>query len=245
MRLYFGVNSECADYQVAEIMIKPVKVIDRFSCHSGQMNYLNAVVHLDTGATKIVAIGWLGLLGVQTGINGNGIFATSLNSPVAQSLAATGRRSLSLDMRKALETGNTLTAVAEYLQDGNKTYGFSHNIFLADRSRAMVLENDFDALRALRDETSILNPGVAWGIGNALACVNSFVLAGNHDNHTPTAVNVARWESFKTQLAAAGDQKNSPSANRFSRLSKRMSKTCTSPSPCGSGSVKTRISPKI
>ena len=180
------------------------RITDWFPGKKGQMGYLNAVIHSRTGAREVVSFGWLGVTGVLVGLNSDGVFLANLYSPLGAPYSAEGRRSILLDMRQALESYSNIEDVAGFLGDPAKLYGYNHNMFLADKNTAMVLENDFFRSRDLRAEDSELNPGIEWGLPNALACVNSFVLLGNDDNHTGVNFNKDRWASFSDQITARG-----------------------------------------
>jgi hypothetical protein len=116
-----------------------------------------------------------------------------------------------LDVRHALEQpGATLESAAAYLADQDHHYPYKSNFFFSDRTKSEVLENDSRShgplARTLRAWDSPLNPGVNWGLANALACVNSYVLLGNTDNHTRSAFNYERWDNLRDNLLAQGDK---------------------------------------
>jgi len=170
---------------------------------------LQAVTTIRNGSRSVALIGFLGCQSMITGFSDNGIFAAMLDSPTGYPYPdPTGRRSYAFDLRHALETTGTIEAAAGYLSTGSRQYCFNHLILFSDSRRTKVLENDFVSggprARTLRTSKSPLNPGVSWGIGNALGCVNSFVLLGNFDNHTPVPDNTGRWASIKRELRAKG-----------------------------------------
>jgi hypothetical protein len=171
----------------------------------GQFGALNAVVYSVSGSKHVVSFGWLGVLGNLVAINENGVFIANLYSAVGEPYSAVGRRSILFDIRKAMETCSTLDEVADFLKDPSKLYGYNHNMFLANATTAKVLENNFNRNRALRSSDSVLNPGIEWGFDEAVASVNSFLLLGNDDNHTPVPVNTERWANYKMMLAAQGE----------------------------------------
>lgn len=99
----------------------------------------------------------------------------------------------------------SLEKIAEHLMDSDKDYAFNHLFFLSDENKSMVLENNLsgngtDMKRALRSFDSELHESISWGIDNAIGAVNSFLLKGNHDNHTKNRSNVERWGSLKSQV---------------------------------------------
>jgi hypothetical protein len=181
------------------------RITDWFPGTKGQFGALNAVVYSITGSKQVVSFGWLGVLGNLVAINENGVFIANLYSAVGEPYSAVGRRSILFDIRKAMETCSTLDEVADFLKDPSKLYGYNHNMFLANATTAKVLENNFNRNRALRSSDSVLNPGIEWGVDEAMASVNSFLLLGNYDNHTPVPVNTERWANYKMMLAAQGE----------------------------------------
>lgn len=124
--------------------------------------------------------------------------------------SSSGKRSYIWDLRYALEHGSTVADVGAYMADPSKNYAYNHLILLSDSRTSKVLENNLSGTgtnihRALRSDTSSLNPGITWGFSNAVATVNSFLLAGNCDNQTGILSNTARWSSIKAQLQLSGD----------------------------------------
>lgn len=192
--------------------------LDWYPGKEGQVGKLNAVVHAKSETYDYVAIGYLGVIGAGTGINNKGLFIANLYSPIDAEYSAAGKRSVVLDIRKALETLSTINAAATFFADSQKLYAYHHLMFLADKTVARVLENDFERKRALRTDKSVLNTGITWGFTNAVAAVNAFLLKDNYDNfhnYIPGPVdpngedggnfNTARWENFRTQLALKGN----------------------------------------
>lgn len=165
----------------------------------------NAVIYRKTGEKQMVAFGTLGAIGTIVGINSDGIFVSNLYSDIGAPYSAVGKRSVMLDIREALETSSTVDEVGTFLRDPSRVYAYHNNMFIADKNTAKVLENDFERNRALRVVDSELNPGITWGISDAIACVNAFMLKGNFDNFTGKVWQTDRWASFKTMLPQEGD----------------------------------------
>ena len=167
------------------------------------------VVYSKTGEKQVVSFVLLGMVGVIVGINSDGIFVSNLygdNMPATEfPYSAVGKRSVMLDIREALETLSTIDEVGAFLGDPSRLYAYHNHMFIADKNTAKVLENDYERNRALRVFDSELNPGVTWGISNAIACVNGFVLKGNYDSFTDYPVEYERWANFKTMLTQNGD----------------------------------------
>ena len=167
----------------------------------------NAVIYLKTGKKQVVSFTSLGTIGIITGINSDGIFVANLYSEIEAPYSAVGKSSVMLDIREALETSSTVDEVGAFLGDPSRLYAYHNNMFIADKNTAKVLENDYERNRALRSFDSELNPGITWGISDAIACVNAFVLKGNFDNFTKNKGNTLRWASFEA-LLKEGDTVN-------------------------------------
>ncbi len=187
------------------------RLLDWHSGNQNQLGKIQAVTFIKNknGTGSACLIGFLGFLGAVTGFNEDGLFAGILDSPSGIGYSSSGRRSYAMDIRKALEDFSTLDQAGQYLSDTAKHYAYNHLVLLSDANTGAVLENNFSGSganmrRALRRDTSALNPGVAWGYGGSVAAVNSFVLLGNHDNHTGVQFNTGRWASFQGQVGAYG-----------------------------------------
>ncbi len=186
------------------------RILDWGDGSQHQLAQIQSVVTIKNGSKSICSIGYLAFMGILTGFNDDGIFAAILDSPTGAPYSSTGKRSYSLDLRYALENYATLADVAGIMDDPSRYYCFNHLVFLSDKNVSRVLENNLSGTgtnrrRALRSDTSALNPGISWGFTNAVASVNSFLLSGNCDNHTSVLSNTKRWSSIKTQLQLCGD----------------------------------------
>lgn len=159
----------------------------------------------------VVNVGFLGFLGIATGVDQAGLMIGDLDSETGPFPAgAAGLRASAFDMRHVLEHETTVAGAGAWLGRADHRYPYSLAFIVSDAATSRVLENDMTSTgplaRTLRGPGSPLNPGVEWGIANAVASVNSFVLLGNTDNHTGTDYNVGRWASFRSGLAGAGDE---------------------------------------
>ena len=192
----FGDLSETGKNMVA-------KNLDWFPGIVCEICEINSVLTIRNGTKSICTIGYLGLTCVLSGFNDDGVFASILDSSTGSEYSSENKYSYVFDLRYALENYSTLAGIADYMDD--HSYAFNHLVFLSDAEESKVLENNFsgtgiDMHRGLRSYGSVLNPGVTWDIVNAIACVNSFILKGNHDNHTEKLSNTGRWASIKTLL---------------------------------------------
>lgn len=178
---------------------------------SEQLAQLHAVTHIKNGDKSIILVGYLGHLGVISALSSRGIFAAILDSPAGALYSSWEKRSYTFDLRYALENFSTIEDASAYLTDPARHYAMNYLVFFSDRSRSLVLENNFsgwggDMHRALRSWDSELNPRVYWGLKDAICAVNSFVLYGNSDNHTWAPLNFLRWNRFRELVIADGAQ---------------------------------------
>ncbi|MDP4179536.1 MAG: C45 family peptidase [Bacillota bacterium] len=183
--------------------------LDWYGGDRNQLPRIQAVITIKNPGSSICSIGYMGFLGVITGFNDSKVFAAIQESPVGTPYESTGKRSYALDLREGLENKKTLNEAAEFMMDSSKQYAANHLIVFSDPTMSKVLENNISGVsctgghvkRALRSSDSKLNSGIDWGIKDAIACVNSFLLYGNHDNHTINGYNTRRWQYIKEQFA--------------------------------------------
>lgn len=186
------------------------RALDWYQGSQNQIVKIQAVQTIKNGKKSICTIGYIGYMGVLTAINDDKLFAAILDSSTGAPYVSESKSSYPFDIRYALENFDKLYDVSAYLKSDDREYTFSHNIFLSDTNKSIVLENnagtDGEGLREERSKNSVLNDGVGWEISDSIGCVNSFILEGNTDNHTADIVNTSRWESMKTQAAAKGSK---------------------------------------
>jgi len=180
--------------------------LDWYPGSQEQLPRLNAITVWKKNGKTVTSIGYLGFFSMLTGFNQDGVFGSVLDSPTGAPYSSDGKHSYVFDLRYALENHSDINGVADYMSFHD--YTLNHTIFLADKVSSAVLENNIsgegaDMDRALRFDDSDLNPGVEWNHPGAVVSVNSFVLDGNHDNHTPDPKQTARWSSLDFLLADA------------------------------------------
>lgn len=186
--------------------------LDWYGGSKNQLPRIQAFITYKYNDKKIYSIGYLGYIGILTGFNDHKVFAGILDSGTNAPYSSEGRRSYPLDLRYALENTKTMKEAAKFMKDPAKLYCFNHNIGFSDPDSSIILENNFSGngtngskvRRAIRTENSKLNSNVSWGIKNAIASVNSFILYGNTDNHSSNRYNTRRWKSIKQQLQEKG-----------------------------------------
>ncbi len=177
--------------------------------------YEQAVFVIKNGYHSSVSIGGPLSMTHITNISRKGIFGAILSSSTVTTFpddaANIPYHSYSFDLRYAIEHLPTLQMVAMYMKQHN--YTINHLILLSDKKKAVVLENNFtgdgfNMRREVRTENSKLHEGVVWDFDDAIAVVNSFLLAGNYNNHQIYDYNVNRFQEYKEQLALMGDSVN-------------------------------------
>ena len=185
------------------------RILDWTIGSKNQLAKIQCVMTIKNGQKSICTIGYLGFMGVITGLNDDKVFAAILDSKTGQQYTSASKNSYPFDIRFALENESTLNGVASYMKSQKRDYTFGHLIFLSDPKTAAVLENNIsgtsDSLREVRTEKSILNKGIEWGIDNSIGTVNSFMLKGNFDNHSNYIINTKRWDNLKKHLTSKAD----------------------------------------
>lgn len=188
------------------------RALDWYAGDLNQLPQIQALITFKYPTTQICSIGYLGYQGIITGFSTNHIFAGIIDSQTGAPFSSLGKRSYPLDLRWALETKTTLKEAAAVMLDPHNNYAVNHVICMADSQQGIIIENNFSGQgtggqqvrRAIRNAGSRLNKGISWGIDNAVASVNSFLLKGNTDNQTPNTYNTKRWKNLKKQLLAKG-----------------------------------------
>ncbi len=186
--------------------------LDWYGGKQNQLPRIQAVITYVYPDKKICSIGFMGYMGILTGFNNDKVFAGILDSGSNAAYSSEGRHSYPMDLRYALENTDTMTDAAEYMRDPKKLYAFNHIIGFSDPDSSIILENNFSGngsdgnrvKRQIRKSDSKLNKNITWGISDAVAAVNSFVLYGNNNNHTINKYNTKRWENIKTLLQRDG-----------------------------------------
>jgi len=204
----YGERSETGQTVVA-------RNLDWYRGEENQMGALQAVITIKYDDISICNIGYLGYQGMLTGFSDQHIFAGILDAGSNEPYSSEGRRSYPMDLRYALEHFDKMEDAANYLGDPSMLYTFNHIIGFSDTEHSILLENNFSGdssikrgrlKRGIRDDTSKLNDGISWEIPNSVASVNSFLLYGNHDNHSNNKYNTKRWKNIKEQLLSKGDK---------------------------------------
>ncbi len=185
------------------------RILDWYGGDMNQLPRIQALITMKNTTGSICSIGYMGFMGIITGFNDRKIFAAVQESTSGAAYSSAGKRSYPLDLRCALENTDKIENTIEFMKDENKQYAVNHLIVFSDPDESKVLENNFSGRgtgagrvkRAVRTDESRLNKGVSWGIKDAVASVNSFILEGSTDNHTRNKFNTRRWKYIKEQLS--------------------------------------------
>ncbi|MFW6029793.1 MAG: C45 family autoproteolytic acyltransferase/hydrolase [Halanaerobiales bacterium] len=177
--------------------------LDWFVGLNDEITGLQAVKKYNNNDHSIVSIATLGYMGVITGFNNDQVFGAHLISSTNQDFFGLNTRSYAMDLRYALENGNNMEEVADYINNDN--YSVSHLVYLADSEDSKVLENYTGDSEVNQLRTSNSSIRADWDISDSIAAVNAFMLPDNPDNFSTSSGNTARWNSIIEQLSAKGD----------------------------------------
>ncbi|HEX2926938.1 MAG TPA: C45 family peptidase [Ruminiclostridium sp.] len=204
------------------------RILDWRGGNKNQIPRIQAVITMKNPGGSICSIGYMGFMGIITGFNDKKVFAAVQESQSGAAYSSAGKRSYPLDLRYALENSKDLDSVIDFMKDDHKQYSVNHLIVFSDPNESKVLENNFSGRgtengrvrRAVRTADSKLNKGITWGIKNAVASVNSFVLAGNYDNHTRNKYNTKRWNFMREELSKKDSKYTSADIKRIMTFTK-------------------------
>ncbi len=199
--------------------------LDWFGGILGELAGIQAITKIIGPNKTLYTIGGLGHLGCITGIDAKtGNFGAILDADVEDDdFYTTGCRSYNFDLRYGLENFDTKAEIADYLKNPARNYTFSHLIFLADATDAVVLENNMSGLglkpqRALRTDASPLQSFISWPYTRMIGAVNCFMLNGQVDNYNQK-FNTERWKLLQKEI----NETLSPSGTlNFSNVQKIM-----------------------
>ncbi|SMF58076.1 C45 family autoproteolytic acyltransferase/hydolase [Pseudobacteriovorax antillogorgiicola] len=164
-----------------------------------------AVVTMKQGDKSFMGITFLGFMGVITAISDDNVFASSIYSETGLTYESVGRSSYGFDVRHSLENLGTADEVSAYLVDPIRNYIFDINIFVADPFHAMTVESNLGGVgtnirRGIRYHDSVLHGGEVWNLPNTFGVVDSFLLEGNHNNHSNSSSNKNRLDYMNQEL---------------------------------------------
>ncbi len=170
-----------------------------------QLSKFNAITQIKNPGIDIVSIGYVGYLGVSTGLNDKKVFVGILDSIMYRSLQSKGKTPYVFQLREALESAESIEDIVRSM-GGETAYKVNHNIAISDPNRSVILENytrgklDGGLKSSVRTKDSQLNPGIEWDIPDSIVAVNAFLLDGNPDNYSKNPHNYIRFNSMASYL---------------------------------------------
>lgn len=184
-----------------------VRVLEWSMGSECRMGAINAVVHHKKGEASFTAISFLGLHGIISAINDNGVFSAILDvgSDVSQTSDFTNKRCYTYDIRYALEQYDTAKRVGNFLCDNSYDYTFCHNVIITDKNYSACAENCVrevvekgKGFSVLRTSDTPLFYGLSWEDKNSFCVVNSFATRDNQDKFSVEPSNIVRFDKYKT-----------------------------------------------
>jgi len=144
----------------------------------------------------VVNISFAGIVSVLSGYNDRGLYLTHFSAAAYAPYRKTYKfpleaESTVFDFHQVLESFSTTRQATRYLK--GKVYGFSHNIFMADKKSIQVLEYAKGNSAKVRHWNSPTRADKAWGRELQIAFVDCHVLATLPDN-CRNIKDVIRWD---------------------------------------------------
>lgn len=170
-----------------------------------QMGAINAVVHQKKGKESLTSISFLGMHGIVSAINDDGIFAAILDvgSWTKDPINFEGKKAYTYEIRNALEKYTVAYDAADYLVRTSPEFTYCHNVLVTDGSSTFccedVVQEAMDNDRAypeLRTPESHIFSGLNWDDKNSFCVVNSFTTEGNQDYFTNYQNNIIRFAKY-------------------------------------------------
>lgn len=170
-----------------------------------QMGAINAVVHEKKGKESITSISFLGMHGIVSAVNNEGVFAAILDvgSWTKDPINFEGKKAYTYEIRNALEKFSNAFDAADYLVRTSPDFTYCHNVFVTDSSSTFCCEdailetmNNDRAYPELRTPESPIFPGLTWEDKNSFCVVNSFTTDKNQDYFTNNQHNIVRFAKY-------------------------------------------------
>lgn len=173
-----------------------------------QMSYCHAVVHMNKGDKSIINITVLGIFGILTAVNDDGVFAAILDvGSNGENFEYENKKCYTYELRKALENYTTAFDVGNVMVDSSSDFTFSHNIALSDKNGSCCAEDAVESLQksgkaysVLRTAETPIFDGLQWESDDAFFVLNSFVSKDNQDSFSAGELNMVRFAKFNSWL---------------------------------------------
>lgn len=177
-----------------------------------QMSHYHAVVHMSKGNKSITNITVLGLIGILTAVNNEGVFAAILDvGSNGENFEYENKKCYTYELRKALEVYTNAIDVGNFMVDNSSTFTFSHNIALSDNNGSYCAEDAVESLQksgkgysVLRAASTPIFEGLHWETKDAFFVLNSFASINNQDTFSVGESNIVRCAKFNSWLKSKG-----------------------------------------
>ena len=176
-----------------------------------QMSRIHCVLHIINGERSFTAIGFLGILDIQTGINHDGLYVATLDADCEEPYTCEGRTCYTWALRYVLEEFDNAHDAAQYLYDNSGSYTFANIIMITDGNEAYAAENAPAQLveaghghSVMRTADTPLMSDVSWDSPDSLCMVNSFVSQDNCDLMSNSPVNSIRFSKYNEWVREFG-----------------------------------------
>jgi len=176
-----------------------------------QLGAIHAVIHQKKGKESLTAISFLGMHGIISAINDDGVFAAILDvgSWTKDPINFEGKKAYTYEIRNALEKYSSGFEAADYLVKTSPAFTYCHNVFVTDSAQTFCCEdaiqetmNNDRAYPELRTPESSLFPGLKWEDKNSFCVVNSFATENNQDYFTNKQSNIVRFAKYNALVKA-------------------------------------------
>ena len=165
-----------------------------------QLCSYHAVVHFKNHDKSFTSINVLGLTGIITAINDDGVFAAILDvGSDGQRFEYEGKKCYTFELRQALEEFKSAKKTGEYMVAQSASFTYSHNIALADNEVCLCAEDAVLSLQeegkgysVLRSQETPIFEGLTWNVEDSLFVLNSFASRNNLDNFSGNESNLVR-----------------------------------------------------
>ncbi|MGN0395355.1 MAG: C45 family autoproteolytic acyltransferase/hydrolase [Coprococcus sp.] len=175
-----------------------------------QMGKANAVVHMEKGDRSITSIGILGLLGMISAVNDNGVFVGILDVGATDyPFVYEGKTCYTYAIRYALEEYDNAMDVGNYMVANSGNFTWCHNLIITDENNSYCAEDCVrevaeagDGFSILRDADTPIMEGLNWESRDSLCVLNSFMTEGNQDTFSGSTANLVRFRKYNEWVSA-------------------------------------------
>lgn len=169
-----------------------------------QMGKVNAVVHMVKGDQSITSISILGILGMISAVNDDGVFVGILDVGATDyPFVYEGKTCYTYAIRYALEEYDNAMDVGNYMVANSGNFTWCHNLIITDESNSYCAEDCVqevaeagDGFSVLRDADTPIMERLNWNSRDSLCVLNSFMTEGNQDTFSGSMANLVRFQKY-------------------------------------------------